>query len=163
MDIVGGWVIDIVQTFDVQAFESDRRLEGSSREGAGAMTTMTLAPTMAQRPDLRLVPDRTVRERPDRTAGLRLTRRGRVVVTMLAVSLALAAGSVAQRAAADTPGVAVQVTAHTVTAGETLWRIASAITEPGEDVRATVDRLMDLNGLTVTGLQVGQQLLIPAP
>jgi hypothetical protein len=124
--------------------------------------------------DLRIVPEPARRlpgwvgkapgtpARPDsRRVGLRLTRRGRVVVTALAVGLALAAGSVAQRAAADTPGEAVQVTARTVTAGETLWQVASTITEPGEDVRAAVDLLMDLNGLASTGLQVGQQLLIP--
>lgn len=153
-------MIDIVQMFDVQAFDAQ---VGSTREGAGAMTAMTLTPTMAHRPDLRLVPAPAVRDQTVREPELRLTRRGRVLVTVLAVSLALAAGSVAQRATAGTPGEAVQVTAHTVTAGETLWRIASAITEPGEDVRGTVDRLMDLNGLDGTGLQVGQQLLIPAP
>lgn len=127
------------------------------------MTAMTVTPTMARRPDLRIVPDRIARDQDAPASGLRLTRRGRVVVTVLAVCLALAAGSVAQRATAGTPGVAVEVTSHTVVAGETLWRIASAITEPGEDVRAAVDQLMDLNGLESTGLQVGQQLLIPAP
>lgn len=111
-----------------------------------------------RRPDLRVVPAAG----SGRGSGLRLTRRGRVVVTALAVGLALVAGSAAQRAAADTPGEAVQVTAHTVTAGETLWRVASSITEPGEDVRVAVDLLMDLNGLASSSLQVGQQLLIPA-
>lgn len=110
------------------------------------------------RPELRLVP-------AARAAGasrLRLTTRGRVVVTAIAVGLALAAGSVAQQAAAGTPGTAVEVTAHTVTAGETLWQIASTTRETGQDVREVVDQLMDLNGLTSSGLYVGQQLLIPA-
>ena len=153
-------VVDIVQTFDVQAFEAgDEANSGRERERWPTMSSTTMpGRTTTRRPDLRLVPA----ARPDRATGLRLTRRGRMVVTVIAVGLALAAGSAAQRAAADTPGEAVQVTAHTVTTGETLWRVASSITEPGEDVRVAVDLLMDLNGLASSSLQVGQQLLIPA-
>lgn len=125
----------------------------------------------ATTPTLRIVPEPRRTATPGaagatapsaRGARLRLTRRGRAVVTALAVGLALAAGSVAQHASARTPGEAVEVTAYTVASGETLWQIASAITDPGEDVREAVAVLMQLNGLTTSGLNAGQQLLLPA-
>ena len=120
------------------------------------MTAITLTTTAPRRPNLRVVSPTA-----PASAHLRLTRRGRMVVTVLALGLALAAGSVAQRAAAGTPDRAMEVTAHTVAAGETLWRIAAGITEPGEDVREAVDQLMELNGLADSALQVGQQLVVP--
>lgn len=94
-------------------------------------------------------------------AGLRLTRRGRTVLTALAVLLTLAAAFTAQRADADGASAATPVVTHTVVAGETLWGIASSVAVPGEDVRDVVDRLMELNGLHNGGLRSGQQILVP--
>ena len=104
-------------------------------------------------------------ERPRETGtspGLRLTRRGRVVVfwTTLAAGLAGMLGT--QGAFAGVGGEAVPVVTHTVVAGETLWDIASGIAAPGEDVRDVVAELADLNGLAGVGLQAGQRILLPA-
>lgn len=123
-----------------------------------AATHLRLVPERGRRPGAR--PVRATA--PRATTGMRLTRRGRVVVTALAVCLALAAGSVAQHASARTPGEAVPVAVYTVAGGETLWHIASGLTEPGEDVRETVALLMQLNGLASGALDAGQQLLVPA-
>ncbi|MDT0165543.1 LysM peptidoglycan-binding domain-containing protein [Actinotalea sp. AC32] len=93
--------------------------------------------------------------------GLRLTRRGRVAVTVLAVGLAGAVGMTAQSAAARGPAAPVPVVAHVVEPGETLWEIAARTAEPGQDVRDVVADLTELNGLPDVALEAGQQLLVP--
>lgn len=94
--------------------------------------------------------------------GLRLTRRGRVVVTVLAMMGAVATFA-SQQAFAGEGGGAVQVETRTVVAGETLWQIAGEYSEPGQDVREVVDEVMDLNELRSSELRAGQELLIPTP
>ncbi|MGB5187164.1 MAG: LysM peptidoglycan-binding domain-containing protein [Acidimicrobiia bacterium] len=46
-------------------------------------------------------------------------------------------------------------------AGDTLWSIATEITEPGQDVRSTISTIEGLNGLDGAYLQIGQTLSIP--
>ena len=94
-------------------------------------------------------------------ARLHLTRRGRVVLVLLAL-LVVVAGVMGGRAVADAPRQATEVTTHAVVAGETLWQIASDVAAPGEDVRDVVLRLQDLNGLPDSSLIAGQVLLLPA-
>lgn len=94
--------------------------------------------------------------------GLRLTRRGRLAVALVALALALVAGLSAESAMADGPAEAVSVVARTVATGETLWGVAGSIAAPGQDVRDVVDELIDLNGLAGSSLQAGQQILVPA-
>ena len=86
------------------------------------------------------------RTRPatDDAAGLRLTRRGRLVVAVLATLVALFGVLASQRAVAGEPGSAVAVTPRTVVAGETLWDIASSQAAPGQDVREVIDALVEL-------------------
>ena len=96
------------------------------------------------------------------TGSVRLTRRGRAVVIVLASILALGAGLSAQRAMADGPADAVPVVARTVAAGETLWAIAGEVAGPGQDIRDVVDRIAEVNGLDGVELQAGQQILVPA-
>jgi hypothetical protein len=99
----------------------------------------------------------------DAGPALRLTARGRRVVALLALLLALGAilfGS--QRATADGSPRAQEVVAYTVAPGETLWSIAASVATPGEDVRDVIAELEELNGLPGAGLQAGQQLLVPA-
>jgi Tfp pilus assembly protein FimV len=93
---------------------------------------------------------------------LRLTRRGRMLARTVAVLVAGAALLSGGRAVAESPSPAVSVDSYTVGSGETLWSIASALTAPGEDVRDTVDRLADLNGMVGSSLTAGQQILVPA-
>lgn len=95
-------------------------------------------------------------------APLRLTRRGRVVLGLL-VSMLLGSGALwfAHGATADAPEGARAVTVRTVGAGESLWAIASSVTEPGADVRDALREIARLNGLTEPTLAAGQQLVVP--
>ena len=92
---------------------------------------------------------------------LRLTPRGRRVVSTVAALLAGAALLTGGRAVAESATPAVSVDSYTVGSGETLWSIASAFTAPGEDVRDTIDELAALNGMADTALVAGQQILVP--
>ena len=100
--------------------------------------------------------------RPQAEAPLRLTRRGRVVLSLLAL-LVVALGAVlfASVADADVPSAPQEVTVHTVASGESLWQIASAATPVGDDVRDVMDDVMELNDLAGSQLSVGQQLVVP--
>jgi LysM repeat protein len=52
---------------------------------------------------------------------------------------------------------------YRVHAGDTLWSIATEITEPGHDIRSTIAMIEGLNGLDGGYLQIGQTLSIPDP
>ncbi|GEN79264.1 LysM peptidoglycan-binding domain-containing protein [Actinotalea fermentans] len=95
-------------------------------------------------------------------APLRLTRRGRVTVFLLALGLGLVGMLGNQVANAGTPSPGVPVETYTVRSGETLWDIASGIAAPGQDLRDVVDHLVNLNDLPGAGLTAGQQILLPA-
>jgi hypothetical protein len=100
------------------------------------------------------VGDWTIRTVPGAAARW---RRVAIVVSLLA-----AVAFVAPRAmAADSPP-AVPADTWTVTEGETLWSIATAITGPGEDVRDTVASIKNLNALESSSIRAGEQILIPA-
>lgn len=96
-------------------------------------------------------------ERP--SSEVRLTRRGRLVVFVGALLLVLAVGFGfgARSAATDSPEPTRVIT---VAPGDTLWDIAAEIA-PGE-TRAMVGHIERLNGMDTAGLQVGQQLVVPA-
>ena len=95
-------------------------------------------------------------------ARLRLTRRGRVVLAVLvALLVGMVATVFASVADADAPRVPQEVTVHTVSAGESLWQVAASVTTAGDDVRDTMDQVMDLNHLEGSQLAVGQQLVVP--
>ncbi len=113
--------------------------------------------------DLPLATRRPVaRTRVATDVPLRLTRRGRVVVFVLALASGLAGmlGNQAANAGTAAPGVPVET--YTVRSGETLWDIAVGLAEPGQDVRDVVDDLVALNHMPGSGLTAGQQILLPA-
>lgn len=114
----------------------------------------------ARQPGLRAVPDLPT-ERAS-AHGWRLTRRGRAVLPGLLVALVTAAvvglGAARYGNAAPTPG-GERVTV-TVGAGDTLWSIAAAAA-PGGDRRATVDRIIEVNGLDGARIEPGQRLVVP--
>ena len=91
---------------------------------------------------------------------LRLTRRG---VAVLALALALLGAGLVWVAAASAPsetGTAARGPAVVaVHQGDTLWAIASRVAA-GQDPRAVVDRLQQLNHLEGAVLQPGQQLRV---
>ena len=96
------------------------------------------------------------------TAPLRLTRRGRSVLVLLLVVLALAwsLGSGTVSLAGTTPAV-IPVRYVTVEAGQSLWSIAGQVA-PGTDPRVTVAQIRELNALSSSAVTVGQQLAVPA-
>ncbi len=114
------------------------------------------------------VPD--TRPAPRRNT-VRLTRRGRIVVTVMltAVSLSLvvlAWLAIAARAAqaadgGQSPGAVYQnLTSVVVHPGQTLWSIASQA-EPTADPRIVMRQIIDLNALHGTSVVPGQRLWVP--
>lgn len=94
-------------------------------------------------------------------ANMRLTRRGRIVLFALAALIVCASVLFTSTAVASDPDPGVEVTTTTVTEGETLWHLAKGVAQPGEDLRDVVAVIQDLNGLTTSQVQAGQQLLLP--
>lgn len=94
-------------------------------------------------------------------AGLRLTRRGRVVLVLLAMILVAPMATWGATAVASSPGEPTEVRVHAVQPGETLWGFAREVAEPGEDVRHAVARLQDLNNMSSGAVRVGELLLLP--
>ncbi|MEL7976193.1 LysM peptidoglycan-binding domain-containing protein [Isoptericola sp. F-RaC21] len=93
--------------------------------------------------------------------GLRLTRRGRVVIAALVLLVLVGAGLVGQRAVAEAPGAGVEVRLQTVAPGDTLWQYAQSVRGAGEDLRDVVAELRELNDLPTAELQAGQVVLLP--
>lgn len=115
---------------------------------------------------------RTVTEAPApaavTTAGapIRLTQRGRRLARTAVVALALVAalafsiaGHSASSQATDGPAVAATTTV-VVQPGQTLWSVARTLS-PDTDVRETVARIQELNGLTGASVKPGQSLIVP--
>jgi hypothetical protein len=97
------------------------------------------------------------------TRPTRLTRRGRLLVSLAVLLLAVTGGVLltgggAALAGTDRPAVSHQQV--TVQPGQTLWQIAER-TAPGADPRETVQRILDLNGLQTSEVQAGTALLLP--
>ena len=99
-----------------------------------------------------------------RPAGpVRLTRRGRLVTTLvllagfLAGSVVLASGLAT---AGTEPGAAATAERITVAPGETLWSIAER-EAPGTDPRDTVAEILELNHLPSSAVEAGSVLLLP--
>jgi nucleoid-associated protein YgaU len=100
----------------------------------------------------------------------RLTRRGRIVVSALAISatllvvvLAWLAGTAtaeAARSGAPASGVYRNLTPVVVRPGETLWAIATQA-EPTADPRSVIQEIVDINALSGTSIQPGQRLWVP--
>lgn len=100
---------------------------------------------------------------------VRLTRRGRLVVTGMAVLL-VAAGSVALAGAAQAighsgaqarPGTAGSaITKVEVRPGQSLWTLAEAY-DPNADTRQVIQEILQLNSMSTDQVQPGQVLWMP--
>jgi LysM domain len=105
------------------------------------------------------------RTRVEPQSHLRLTRRGRIVVTTLAsIPLVIAAIAFALNgggASASQHGSSVAQTYVTVDAGQSLWQLAKSIA-PHSDPRDVISDILSLNGLDSGEVFPGQQLAIPA-
>jgi nucleoid-associated protein YgaU len=126
-----------------------------------------------QRPRQAPVPQRPVPAQPaaDRAARnarmpVRLTRRGRIVVTAAAM-LAIGAVSVVVGGAAHATGHSGApagpgggVTRVEIRPGESLWTVAEAY-DPDTDTRVVIREILQMNSLTSDQLQPGQVLWVP--
>jgi len=114
-------------------------------------------------------PGRTAR-RPAGRSGVHLTRRGRMVVSVLLVMATLlvtalvwlaAAGRAQATGSGPAPAsVYRNLTAVVVHPGQSLWSIASEA-DPSADPRTVMQEIVDLNALHGTNLVPGQRLWVP--
>jgi LysM repeat protein len=98
--------------------------------------------------------DMTIYAPKTRSARLRRT----VVLSVLIV-----AGAVfgPQAFATEPSSQPVQLDTYTVGSGETLWSIAANLTPEGRDVRETMADIQQINALSSSQLQAGEQILLP--
>ncbi len=108
------------------------------------------------------------------SAGVCLTRRGRLARTLLVLSLSVVLGAgFAMNAGAgdalsaakingssDSVNAAKSYVVVTVASGETLWSLASAMADGG-DVQALVADIASANSLKGVDVTAGQKLRIP--
>ena len=98
-------------------------------------------------------------------APLRLTARGRVLILVATLAMALAVIGLGQLGgsadAADQSGSGPVAHSWVVQPGETLWSIAQSVT-PGVDPRDTVARIVDLNDLPDSSVVAGTRIFVPA-
>ena len=96
---------------------------------------------------------------------LRITRRGRAVLTLLiAIPLAISAavaGVGAVGAAAGSHSGTATFQYVTVEPGESLWQVAEGVA-PKADPREVIADILSLNNLSSGDVQAGQRLAIPA-
>lgn len=96
---------------------------------------------------------------------LRITRRGRLVLTALvAAPLALGVGFAALNGGAAVASREASSTALeyvTVSSGQSLWDLAEEIA-PSADPRDVIASVVDLNRLPSSDVAAGQQLAVPA-
>lgn len=94
--------------------------------------------------------------------AVRLTRRGRLLLTLLFLGLVLSALTAFGSTSAATGEVGEPIATHTVMVheGDTLWAIASELAEPGE-VREMVHQIEQLNALSGASVFAGQEIAVP--
>jgi hypothetical protein len=135
-----------------------------ARSERGATPTRTDGDTREAAPESMLTP---VRRRPrgarvvrPARPGLRLTRRGRLLVgllAVLAVAVAVAVATARLQALGDRTVPASAPAEVVVAPGETLWGIAERVA-PDRDPRDVVAQLRRLNGLPSGEVHAGQRL-----
>jgi LysM repeat protein len=94
--------------------------------------------------------------------AVRLTRRGRIVLTLAFLAALMTVLTVfgSHSAATGEAGTPVPTTTVEVGQGDTLWQIASRLAEPGQ-TREMVHQIEELNALDGSALSVGQEIAVP--
>lgn len=126
------------------------------------MSTMTLD-QLLDSPRRTPRPDAAQAARPLRQGStVRLTRRGRVVVFVAGLLVLLGLGLLISNGAGAAlhSGTPESTRAVVVAPGDTLWDLASKAAHGG-DVRAMIDHIEQINGLSGVSLSAGQTLRIP--
>ena len=136
----------------------------SASQPCAACPRQLASPAPARLADSRSAPA------PSPSTGLRLTRRGRLVLSVFALALilgliailwaSLAGGAQAASGRARTGSVYQGLRRVTVLPGQTLWAIAQQA-EPSADPRTVIPQIMQINAISSTNLQPGQQLWVP--
>jgi hypothetical protein len=109
---------------------------------------------------------RSGRQRDAPAAPLRLTRRGRVVAaTAVALLVTLISLFVAGVAQATNHGPSAHAARQNlvqvvVSPGQSLWSVAESA-DPGQDTRAVIQQIIDLNSLNGDTVFAGEQLWVP--
>ena len=118
-------------------------------------------PVRATRP-ARRVRAVKVKQRPATPTRVKLTRRGRIalVLTFLALALALMVPFGGWATATLTGGTPEPVRVVEVQPGDTLYGIAADLAEPGQ-IREMVHRIQSLNSLPGGQITEGQKLAVP--
>jgi len=100
--------------------------------------------------------------KPAAATIVRLTRRGRLVLALafLAIAVALMIPLGGWAAASLTEGTPEPVRVVEVGPGDTLYGIAADLAQPGE-IRAMVHRIQELNSLPGAQIAEGQKLAVP--
>ena len=134
------------------------------------MAAITIsAPAVRTRPVRAERPARPVPAQRVPAAPVRLTRRGRrllrtvVVSFALLVTLLVASVTALPALQAGTDAAVPATTTVVVQPGQTLWSVARTAV-PGEDPRATIERIVSLNSLSGADASVvypGQELIVP--
>jgi hypothetical protein len=139
---------------------------GRPRDSAARRAVTRWAPPVPATAPAQLGAPARVQAQPRaESAPLRLTRRGRIVVAVLAAliltGLSLAIALSAQATSQPGPAHATQGLAQvTVLPGQSLWAVAEKA-DPGADTRAVVQRVVELNSLSGAVVYAGQQLWVP--
>jgi hypothetical protein len=109
---------------------------------------------------------RSGRQRDTPAAPLRLTRRGRVVVaTAVALLVTVISLFVVGVAQATNHGPSAHAARQNlvqvvVRPGQSLWSVAESA-DPGQDTRAVIQQIIDLNSLNGDTVFAGQQIWVP--
>jgi hypothetical protein len=95
------------------------------------------------------------------SSPVRLTRRGRIVLTLLMMAGLVLAGFTLGRGSSQAADRAHHAR-HTVTvqAGDTLWSVAERVA-PHHDTRAVIAQIESLNDLPSAVVVPGEQLVVP--
>lgn len=98
------------------------------------------------------------------SGGIKLNRRGRLARTLVVLSLAIVAASVAGGQAGASTASKVSATQSfitvTVAPGDTVWSLANRVGD-GSDAGALVSAIIEINSLGNGDLTAGQKIRIP--